>query len=140
MPTGQEGRDLNVLIADAMFKYAGWGAMAEFFKRGADDPITKNSEGDSQVVFVGIGTNMHLSKMVSRKSELALRYASVRPDKEIREYENKLEEAALGYSKYLNGHRIKLQGNLGYAWNNGQTQVVNLRNYWFATFQVEFGI
>ncbi|MDR7132277.1 hypothetical protein J2X69_004644 [Algoriphagus sp. 4150] len=135
-----EGRDLNVLIADAMFKYAGWGAMAEFFKRDAADPVTRNAEGDSQVVFVGIGTNMHLSKMITRKSELALRYASVRPDKVIDEYEGRIEEVAMGYSKYLNGHRIKLQGNLGYAWNDGQIQVVNLRNYWFATFQVEFGI
>ncbi len=135
-----EGRDLNVFITDAMFKYAGWGAMAEFFKRGANDPITQNEEGDIKAVFVGIGTNMQLSKMISRKSELALRYASVRPEKEISEYENRLEEAALGYSRYLNGHRIKLQGNLGYAWSNGQIEVINLDNYWFATFQVEFGI
>jgi len=135
-----EGRDLTIFIADAMFKYVGWGAMVEFFKRGANDPITENSTGDIKNVFIGIGTNMQLSKMLSRKSELAVRYSSVRPDKEIHEYENRLEEAAFGYSRYLNGHRIKLQGNLGYVWNNGQIHVVNLQNYWFATFQVEFGI
>ena len=135
-----EGRNLNVFIADAMFKYAGWGAMTEFFKRGSEDPITMNESGNVRAVFVGIGTNMQLSKMISRKDEFAFRYASVRPDKVINQYENRLEETAFGYTRYLNGHRIKLQGNLGYAWNDGQIQVENLDNYWFATFQVEFGI
>ncbi|PZX61236.1 phosphate-selective porin O/P [Algoriphagus ratkowskyi] len=135
-----EGRDMNVFIADAMFKYSGWGVMAEFFKRGSNDPITMNDKGDIKVVFIGIGTNLQLSKMISRKDEFALRYASVRPDKIITQHENRLEETAFGYTRYLNGHRIKLQGNLGYAWNNGQIQVNNLQNYWFGTFQVEFGI
>lgn len=135
-----ETRDLNVFIADAMFKYSGWGAMAEFFQRGAADPITRNSEGDVKAVFVGVGTNFQLSKMITRKSELAFRYASVRPDEEITQYETRLEETALGFSQYLNGHRIKLQGNLGYAWKDGQIQVDQVENYWFATFQVEFGI
>ncbi|MEP2347600.1 MAG: porin, partial [Algoriphagus sp.] len=135
-----EGRDLNVFIADAMFKYAGWGAMAEFFKRGSKDPITMNEAGDVKAVVVGIGTNMHLSKMISRKDELAFRYASVRPDEIINQYQNRLEETAVGYTRYLNGHRIKLQGNLGYVWNDGQIEIQNLDNYWFATFQVEFGI
>ncbi|WP_339704817.1 porin [Algoriphagus aquimarinus] len=135
-----EGRDMDVFIADAMFKYAGWGAMAEFFKRGANNPITNNEAGDTKAVFVGIGTNMHLSKMISRKSEFAFRYSSVRPDEEINELEKRLEETAIGYSRYLNGHRIKLQGNLGYAWTDGQMQLASTSNYWFATFQVEFGI
>jgi phosphate-selective porin OprO/OprP len=87
--------------------------MADFFKIEADDPITEGANGDVKVVFIGIGTHMQLSKMLSRKSELAIRYASVRPDKKINEYENRLEEAAFGYSKYLHGHRIKVQGNLG---------------------------
>ncbi|MEP0712447.1 MAG: porin, partial [Algoriphagus sp.] len=86
------------------------------------------------------GTNMHLSKMISRKDELAFRYASVRPDEIINQYQNRLEETAVGYTRYLNGHRIKLQGNLGYVWNDGQIEIQNLDNYWFATFQVEFGI
>jgi hypothetical protein len=135
-----EGRNLNVFIADAMFKYAGWGAMAEFFQRGSKDPITMSESGDVKAVFVGVGTNMQVSKMISRKDEFAFRYASVRPDQIINEYENRLEETAFGYTRYLNGHRIKLQGNLGYAWNDGQIQTDKLENYWFATFQVEFGI
>ncbi len=135
-----EARDMNAFIADAMFKYAGWGAMTEFFQRWAHDPITQSIDGDVKAVFVGLGTNTQLSKMISRKSELAMRYSAVRPDKEINQYEERLEEAALGYTRYLNGHRIKLQGNLGYVWRNGTMKTADIHNYWFATFQVEFGI
>lgn len=51
-----------------------------------------------------------------------------------------MEESILGYTRYLNGHRIKIQGNVGYAWSDGQFELSNTDNFWFLTFQVEFGI
>ncbi|WP_035454896.1 porin [Algoriphagus terrigena] len=135
-----EARDLQVFIADAMFKYMGWAMMAEYFQRTAANPLTHNEAGDTKAVWVGKGNNIHLSRMISRKSELALRYSSVRPDQEIEMYEHRAEETALGYTRYINGHRIKIQGNLGYAWADDEIELVNTANFWFATFQVEFGI
>ncbi len=135
-----EARDLQVYIADAMFKYMGWAVMAEYFKRTTTDPFTYSDAGDIRVVWVGTGNNLHLSRMISRKSELALRYAAVRPDLEVEAYENRVEEAALGYTQYLNGHRIKMQGNVGYSWANRELDLIETSNFWFATFQVEFGI
>jgi hypothetical protein len=135
-----EARDLQVYIADAMFKYMGWAVMAEYFKRTTTDPFTRSDAGDIRVVWVGTGNNLHLSRMISRKSELALRYAAVRPDLEVEAYENRVEEAALGYTQYLNGHRIKMQGNVGYSWANRELDLIETSNFWFATFQVEFGI
>ncbi|MBS4071913.1 MAG: porin [Algoriphagus sp.] len=133
-------RDQKVLIADAMFKYRGWGVLAEYFQRRSPDPITRNSAGATRVVWIGKGHNIQLSKMISSKSELALRYAEVRPEDEIIPYESQGDEVALGFSRYLNGHRIKLQGNLGYGWANNEWNLVNTSNFWFGTFQVEFGI
>lgn len=133
-------RDQKVLIADAMFKYRGWGVLAEYFQRRSPDPITRNSAGAIRVVWIGKGHNIQLSKMISSKSELALRYAEVRPEDEIKPYESQGDEVALGFSRYLNGHRIKLQGNLGYGWANNEWNLVNTSNFWFGTFQVEFGI
>ncbi len=135
-----ESRDLQVFIADAMFKYMGWGVMAEYFHRDADDALTHNELGETKAVWVGEGSNVHLSRMISRKSELALRYSSVRPDEEVADFENRLEETAVGFTHYINGHRIKIQGNLGYSWSNKEIELVNTDNFWFATFQVEFGI
>src|SRR5690606_11176672 len=135
-----ESRDLQVFIADAMFKYMGWGIMAEYFQRAAAAPLTYDHARDAKAVWVGNGNNVHLSRMISRKSELAMRYASVRPDEEVQDCERRMEETALGYSRYLNGHRIKIQGNVGYSWADNQIDLAKTANFWFATFQVEFGI
>lgn len=135
-----EARDLQVFIADAMFKYMGWAMMAEYFQRTAANPLTHNEDGDIKAVWVGKGNNVHISRMISRKSELALRYSSIRPDEEVEMYEHRAEETALGYTRYINGHRIKIQGNLGYSWADDEVELINTANFWFATFQVEFGI
>lgn len=133
-------RDQQVLIADAMFKYRGWGVLAEYFQRNSPDPITRNTSGATRVVWIGKGHNLQVSRMISAKSELALRYAEVKPDAKIKPYESQGDEVALGFSRYLNGHRIKLQGNFGYGWANNEWNLVNTSNFWFGTFQVEFGI
>lgn len=133
-------RDQKVLIADAMFKYRGWGVLAEYFQRNSPDPITRNALGATRVVWIGKGHNLQVSKMISPKSELALRYAEVKPDEKIKPYESQGDEVALGFSRYLNGHRIKLQGNFGYGWANNEWNLINTSNFWFGTFQVEFGI
>ncbi|OOG77243.1 porin [Algoriphagus sp. A40] len=135
-----EKRDQNVFIADAMFKYIGWGVMAEYFRRNSLDPITENAEGLKRAVWVGNGANFHVSRMLSRKSELAFRYAVVNPDQEIVNLEKRAEEAILGFTRYLNGHRIKIQANFGYGWLDAAPELNDYDNYWFGTFQVEFGI
>ncbi len=135
-----EKRDQQVFVADAMFKYRGWGILAEYFQRTSDNPITRNSFGAVRTVWIGRGHNLQVSKMVSSKSELAFRFAEVSPDKNIQTFEKQGDELAFGYSRYLNGHRIKLQGNFGYGWSNNERTLVNAANFWFTTFQVEFGI
>ncbi|MDO8966284.1 porin [Algoriphagus sp.] len=135
-----EQRDQNVFIADAMFKYMGWGVLTEYFHRSSSDPITENAQGLKRAVWVGKGTNVQLSKMISGKSELAFRYAAIRPDGSIEGLEKRGEETNLGFTRYLNGHRIKIQANFGYSWFDGVLELQDTDNFWFGTFQVEFGI
>ncbi|MCL6259081.1 OprO/OprP family phosphate-selective porin [Aquiflexum sp. TKW24L] len=135
-----EARNLNTLIVDAVFKYRGNSVMTEYFQRKSPDPITSNENGDIRYIQVGQGFNIQVGKMVSRKSELAVRYAFVLPDQTISEFQEKIDEAILGYTYYLNGHRIKLQGNVGYKWLEGLTKFDNAGNSWTGMFQVEFGI
>ncbi|HSF56201.1 MAG TPA: porin [Algoriphagus sp.] len=135
-----EKGDQNVIIADAMFKYIGWGVMAEYFRRNAQNPITENAEGLKRAVWIGNGANFHVSRMLSRKSELAFRYAFVNPDEVVSPLEKRAEETILGFTRYLNGHRIKIQGNIGYSWFEAVPELQDADNFWFGTFQVEFGI
>jgi phosphate-selective porin OprO and OprP len=135
-----EKRDQNVFIADAMFKYMGWGLLTEYFERSSLDPITKNTMGLTRAVWIGHGSNFQISRMLSRKSELAFRYAFVNPNDQISMIENRVEETNLGFTRYLNTHRIKVQANFGYNWFEGVSKFQDADNNWFGTFQVEFGI
>lgn len=135
-----EARTLNSFIADAMFKYQGWALMSEYMSRSAVDPITTNDVGDVRYAIVGRGVNTHLSRMVSPKSEVAFRYAFVIPNESIEVFQDRIDETILGYTHYLNGHRIKVQANIGYRWLEGLSQIENAGNSWTGMFQVEFGI
>src|SRR5690606_13598737 len=135
-----ETRDLSSVIVDAIFKYRGWAASSEYISRNTPDPITNNNLGDIRHVVTGYGINTQLSKLISRKTELAVRYAFVDPNEEIKLVQNRIDEALLGVTRYINGHRIKIQGNIGYRWLKGNQELENAGNSWTGMFQVEFGI
>ncbi len=139
-PELYQKRDQRVLIADMMLKYRGWALLGEYFSRNASNPITYNPLGLRQAVWVGSGQNLQVSKLISKQGELAIRYAQITPKQSIRNLEMQREETTLGYTHYVGGHRVKLQGNLGYSWANNQLLLTETANYWFGLFQVEFGI
>lgn len=135
-----EKRDQRVFIADMMLKYKGWSLLGEYFSRNATNPITYHPNGQRQAVWVGTGQNVQVSKLISKQGELAFRFAQITPKQSIRNLETQREETTLGYTHYVGGHRVKLQGNFGYSWANNQPLLSKTANYWFGLFQVEFGI
>ena len=139
-PELYQKRDQRVFIADMMLKYKGWALLGEYFSRNTSNPITYNPLGLRQAVWVGTGQNLQVSKLISKQGELAIRYAQITPKQSIRNLEMQREETTLGYTHYVGGHRVKLQGNLGYSWANNQLLLSETANYWFGLFQVEFGI
>jgi hypothetical protein len=50
------------------------------------------------------------------------------------------EEGWLGYTYYVNQHRIKLQTALSYAWQKGNAALDSPGNKWGLWFQVELGL
>jgi phosphate-selective porin OprO/OprP len=139
-PELYEDRDMTSFFIDGMFKYMGWAVLGEYMQRTSPNPITTNAEGDIRLVQVGKGFNTQVSKMINRKMELAARYSRVVPDESIMELQDRIDEAIIGYSWYVNGHRIKLQANFGYKWLEGLYQIDNTSNSFTGMFQVEFGI
>lgn len=135
-----ETRDLTSVIFDAIFKYRGWAASSEYISRNTENPITINPLGEARHVMTGYGINTQLSKMLSPKTELALRYAFVSPAEEIRLAQKRIDESLLGVTRYLNGHRVKIQGNVGYRWIEGLGSVAHPGNSWTGMLQVELGI
>ncbi len=135
-------RDIETLIVDGIFKYDGWAAFGEYFKRTTpnNSPITDNLSGNIRHVTTGQAFNFQGSRMLSKKTELAMRYTFLDTDEEISAFEPDRKTVLLGASRYLNGHRIKLQSYMGYEWFPEEMITSTNDDFWVLMFQVEFGI
>jgi phosphate-selective porin OprO and OprP len=154
---GQLGNDLygtagiRTFEADVLFKYKGWASYSEYMRRNSGNPVTVSDEvdpiNDIRYIFVGDGYLTQLSYLFKNNWELAGRYSVIRPFRSIFNNEtfpfineSKVEQVEAGVTKYLVGHRVKIQGNILY---NNQTNMVDgsfVEGYWSAIFQVELGI
>ena len=132
--------DLGTFITDMVFKYRGWAVSGEYFDRSSDTPITSDDEGNVRFVTTGTGINGQLSKYFRSKYEVAARYTTVEPASDVSALRNRTDEALLACTRYLNGHRIKLQAYTGYRWVNSNPSFDTPGNNWTLLFQVEFGI
>jgi hypothetical protein len=135
-----ESRNMNSLIVDGVFKYMGWAVLGEYLERKSLNPITNNEMGETRIVQVGWGLNAQVSRMLDRRHEVAIRYSKVTPDPQIEQFQDRVDEMLLGFSRYVNGHRIKFQANFGYKWLEGLSNFESTGNSWTGMFQVEFGI
>lgn len=132
--------DIATFMADMVFKHKGWAVSAEYFSRRADDPVSENADGAIRFVTVGDGFNGQVSKYFRSRYEIVSRYTVVRPTDEAAGLRARTDEALLGATRYLNGHRIKLQGYVGYRWTDSQPVLDHPGNSWTMLFQMEFGI
>ncbi len=143
---GQFGRelygssDIGTFITDMLLKYKGWAWSSEYFDRTSPDPVTISADGDLRAVQVGQGFNSQLSKLFLSHYEIATRYSRVVPREGVEGQGSLTEEILLGSTKYLKGHRIKLQLYLGYRWLEGRMHTTSPGTAWTGLFQVEFGI
>ncbi len=137
--------DMKTFISDMMFKYYGWGIMGEYFLRNIDG-FNYNGTNDAAMKRIprGTGFKLHVSRMVGRKHEVAIRYAGVTPPEEFEEYQYRWRTKAVGYTWYLNKHRIKFQYYFGlddrYHTGNLPGMLHNLENRINTMIQVELGI
>jgi len=132
--------DFGTFIADMVFKYRGWAISGEYFDRRSEAPITTDEDGNVRFVTPGTGINGQVSKYFSSAYEVAARFTTVEPASDVSALRNRTDEALLGCTRYLNGHRIKLQAYTGYRWINAEPAFETRGNNWTLLFQVEFGI
>jgi len=133
-----ETRNIGTYFIDLTMKYDGFALMADYMGRHAHDPFF---EGNKKVaVFNGKGMNVQSSYSFRNKWELALRYAQLRPDDEIRPFAGykSYDQSTLGITRYLNGHKLKLQANASYSHKHEAVNPDYSR--WTFQFLVEIGI
>lgn len=106
---------ISTFFVDAMYKHQGFSLMAEYAKRDADDPYAKNSDGSltGDIVEVGSSLNLQSGYMLSKTFEVSGRYTTLNYDfNEIGKAGE--DQYTLGVSKYIVGHKLKIQSDLSY--------------------------
>lgn len=108
--------NISTLFIDAMYKHKGFSFMAEYANRNATDALAKNSDGSltGNEVQIGNGLNLQTGYLVSKTVEVSARYTNVTLDRNItgKGAEN---QYTLGLSKYISGHKLKIQTDVGYT-------------------------
>jgi phosphate-selective porin OprO and OprP len=135
-----EARDIETYMADFLFKYKGWALSSEYLDRKSVDPITEDGNGDQRFVYDGYGLNVQGSHLFQNNYELVGRYSKTNPNQTIALLVPLIEQFTIGVTKYVKGHRVKLQTDVTYErrmWQAGSEP--NAQN-WQVRFQVEAGI
>jgi len=107
------GKTLKVFFADLMFKYKGLSVMAEYAKKTSDGSSLIFDDDDTLIgtFYTGEALNIQSGILLKSNLELAARFTHVNPDKEVAAGEN---QYTIGISKYLVGHKLKIQTDFTY--------------------------
>ncbi|MGA9638595.1 porin [Flavobacterium sp.] len=135
-----ESRTLKSVFVDAMFKYNGWSATGAYMSRATHDPVTIDAVDitKTQAVFVGYGYDAQLSYVFPSEYQIIGRFSTQKVHDDIKTKSPNIDEFTVGVSKYLYGHKMKLQTELTY--DNIEKFGSNVTNNWYARFQVEIGL
>ncbi len=137
-----EPRDLRTFMADFLLKYQGLAVASEFVNRSVTDPVTFDPQDPTmeQHAYDGHGENYQASYLFRRNYEWVGRYSRVRPGEAIRDLEPYLQQVTLGATKYLRGHRVKLQTEVTYEQRDWLNRTQPNTSNWLWRFQIEAGI
>ena len=135
-------RTVGTFLADVMFKHRGWSLLSEVAHRTSDGlPAVPDAvEGDVDVVNEGWGLNAQVGRMVGEHVQVVMRYSLVEPSARARPLLRRQEELWLGVSRYIHGHRIKVQSAVIHHWRDGVLELDHGGNRWGLMLQMEVGI
>jgi phosphate-selective porin OprO/OprP len=120
--------NINTIFIDAMFKYKGFSLMAEYADRDAKDPFAKNSDGTltGDEVQVGNGFNVQAGYLLKKDWEVSGRYTNIELDRNVTG-KNPENQYTLGVSKYIVGHKLKVQSDISYLSLDGSNNELMYR-------------
>jgi len=118
-------RDLLTLNADILFKLKGWSLMTEIGMRstpGASALVygNENAPLPTEAYYTGWGMNMQSGYLFKNNWEVSARYAFTNPEDLFDIYDQKVSfytqqtDYTLGVSKYIVGHKLKVQADVTY--------------------------
>ena len=108
------GKDLSTFFMDLMFKYRNWSIMTEYANKKAQGSTPQVFDDNNNLVgtyYTGSGINFSIGYMMKNNVELAVRWTDINPEEEVASPES---QYTLGLSKYIVGHKLKIQTDLTY--------------------------
>lgn len=106
--------DITTFFLDAIFKYEGISAMAEYAHRDADEILAMNPDNSltGAAVNAGSGLNVQAGYLFPSNYQVLGRYTNIDLDDTVTQaVEN---QYTLGLSKYISKHNLKVQADLSY--------------------------
>lgn len=131
-------RDLETEFVDALFKYRGFSWSAEYANRWTHDPVFLDGT-ETVAVYKGEGFNTQAGYVFENNIEPSLRFTTLRADQDALAGVDHEKQYALGLSKYINRHTVKVQGDLTYDEKMNPLKDT-YESSWIARLQVEIGI
>jgi hypothetical protein len=120
--------DISTWFVDAMVKYDGFALMGEYAKRSADELFALQADGQTRtgdVVNVGSALNLQSSYLFQNNVELTVRYTTLDFSSETKISD--LSQLTFGLSKYVVGHKLKIQTDFSFSQKNGNQDYVQFR-------------
>jgi phosphate-selective porin OprO/OprP len=140
-----EIKDITTILCDAVFKYRGYALSAEYLRRitPGSTNLTVSTSGLKEFVYVGEGYTAQTSYLFKSNYEIIGQFVKMVPLNATRlstSLGQNIHQYTLGLTKYLKGHRVKVQVDATYEQLfNSTTQALDSNNI-YARFQVELGI
>jgi len=120
--------DITTLFIDAMFKYNGFSFMGEYAMRDAEDAIALEADGTTPtgaIVTTGSAFNAQLAYLFKNNYEITGRYTTLDFDDITGRAPQ--EQYTLGASKYVVGHKLKIQADISYNTLDGNDDSIMFR-------------
>jgi len=121
--------DITTLFVDAMFKYDGFAFMGEYAMRDAADPVALETDGltpTGDIVRTGSALNAQASYLFSNNVEVTGRFTTL--DFDDITGRDPQEQYTLGISKYVVGHKLKIQADVSYGTQDGNDDHIMFRS------------
>ena len=119
--------DITTLFIDAMFKYNGFSFMGEYALRDADAPVALEADGSptGAIVTTGNALNAQCAYLFKNNYEITGRFTTLEFDDITGRAPE--EQFTLGVSKYVVGHKLKIQADISYSTLDGNEDQIMLR-------------
>lgn len=116
-------RSLQTIMADIHFKYKGFSFMGEYANRTTTDgsPVINIDE----TYYTGSAINLQMGYLMKNNWEVAGRYTQVTPEKIT--LNNNIKQYTLGFSRYVVGHNLKVQGDISYTQESNRDNIIMFR-------------